>query len=209
MNVHPKNIRLDIALSYAFAGAATIGLVRYLDPPTLSGLLKDAGWLEYGASTFTLGAFVHLLYRKFLGELVFFPAQMLLHEWFKGQNSSRGYFKSIHVEGRQARAAYIETRQYIRDSGKGVEDIIRGELHIFYVAAVLWSATALYAWYTQTATGYWFFAVAAAITFVGALYADSKQHEHEVRQFRKINADGGITENLKLLGLIKVRTAAL
>jgi len=83
----------------------------------------------------------------------------------------------------------------------GTEDVLRGEIHFGYVTFVIILLSFAYSgkYGEWEACIYW--GLATALTMLVALYADTHQHQHEVRQFRKFQSR--VVKNLKALKLLK------
>ena len=198
--IHVRDRRFDIVVSYLFSRVATIAVLWLLQPKQIKELFDSSNLYLTISVLLAFGVYAQVMTR-FICELFFYRVQHRLHWFFRDDKSAYGFFNDMGVR-HQRRIAYTEARRILREQGEGTEDVRRGELHMLYVATTLLILASAYAWKfkdSQVALGW---SSIAILTFTVAIYADSLQHEHEVRQFSRREFKDKIRSQLCSIGLI-------
>ena len=191
--------QLSRLIRYAFPGFLFLLMYSLSDLTNFKDLVENIGVPMLSIFSLVLGAFIYVVYRLILGELILFPVVNIIHDFlhlkFKFPQGITSWIGTEHdIPFFQRRNAYHYLRQRLKDKAQ-IKDLefIHTELHILYITAIIIISFFIhsYSW-------------VGLIIMLAAAIADIKAHIRERQYFdtvldanliTKLLSEGGFNKN--------------
>src|ERR1700761_1836662 len=176
-------------VAYLYCGLLSFVIVSYLLHQKLE--FTTGAVAEIFPRSVLAGIVIYAVYRRILGELVYYPLQYLLSDWFwrvrkkaPERNSPLSYFRrklSRHISAYELEDIHGIARYYLNlKEAAHFWDGARVELHILYLTATFGMVAAAAFAQTQQAFLMRLSSGMYALAFLFAFVADSMQHRREL-----------------------------